>query len=125
MINYAAITIAIRHDFELLFHASKAENWTDDTPVPPEFFGPMWPDGPPEGWPETAMPEPDPTQSLELRIAIPPTPNTPEAREALKTRIINLLTTANAVHLASGGSGLEIAGAKVYAKAGVPQGVDA
>ncbi|MFI4881233.1 MAG: hypothetical protein ACIAQU_01465 [Phycisphaerales bacterium JB064] len=119
------ITEAIRADYELLRHASQAENWTDDTPVPPEFFGPMWPDGVPEGWPEVAKPKPDPTQTLELRIALPPTPDAPEAREVLRAQIVNLLTTANTVHLASGGSGLEIAGAKVYAKSGVPQGADA
>lgn len=42
-------TSAIRSDFDLIAHISKSENWTDNTPVPPEFFGPMWPDGPPEG----------------------------------------------------------------------------
>lgn len=48
----AATTAAIRRDFDLLLEASERENWDDDTPVPPEFFGPMWPDGEPEGWPK-------------------------------------------------------------------------
>lgn len=41
----------IREDFDLLAQTARAEQWTDNTPVPPEFFGPLWPDGPPPGWP--------------------------------------------------------------------------
>ncbi|MCW5776578.1 MAG: hypothetical protein KIS87_09080 [Phycisphaeraceae bacterium] len=48
---FDATVAAMRHDFELLRAAVQAENWTDDTPVPPEFFGPLWPHGEPEGWP--------------------------------------------------------------------------
>ncbi len=42
---------AIRHDFDDLLRASRRDSWTDDTPVLPEFFLPMWPQGEPEGWP--------------------------------------------------------------------------
>jgi hypothetical protein len=35
--------ILFRHDFDRLRRLAKANNWTDDTPVPPEVFGPMWP----------------------------------------------------------------------------------
>jgi hypothetical protein len=35
----------IRRDFVRLKRLAKKENWTDDTPVPPEVFGPMWPQG--------------------------------------------------------------------------------
>lgn len=45
-----AANAAMRRDFELLVAASKAERWTDKTPVGPEFFGPLWPDGEPPGW---------------------------------------------------------------------------
>jgi hypothetical protein len=31
---------SIREEFELLFNASKRENWTDNTPVSPSFFSP-------------------------------------------------------------------------------------
>ena len=47
----AATAKAVRADFDRLTSAARRESWTDDTPVPPEFFGPMWPDGEPEGWP--------------------------------------------------------------------------
>jgi hypothetical protein len=35
----------IRSDFEWLREQVEANGWTDDTPVPPEVFGPMWPPG--------------------------------------------------------------------------------
>ena len=35
----------IRRDFERLRQLAKANDWTDDTQVPPEVFGPLWPEG--------------------------------------------------------------------------------
>jgi hypothetical protein len=35
----------IRRDFVRLRRLAKKEKWTDETPVPPEVFGPMWPQG--------------------------------------------------------------------------------
>jgi hypothetical protein len=35
--------VLIRHDFERLRRLAKANGWTDQTPVPPEVFGPLWP----------------------------------------------------------------------------------
>lgn len=46
-----AFTKCLRQDLELIKENSHAQNWTDDTPVPSEFFGSLWPDGPPRGWP--------------------------------------------------------------------------
>lgn len=42
---------AIWRDYSLLKAACESEKWDDEHPVPPEIFGPMWPDGAPEGWP--------------------------------------------------------------------------
>ena len=42
-----AVRAAMRRDYEMLKTAAKAEEWTDDTPVPPDFFGPLWPQGNP------------------------------------------------------------------------------
>lgn len=50
--DHADATAVMRRDYELLSAAAKREAWNDDTSVPPEFFGPLWPDGEPEGWPE-------------------------------------------------------------------------
>jgi hypothetical protein len=52
----AAETVAnlrplIRRDFDHLAELARWQKWTDDTPVPPEVFGPLWPDGLPKGWP--------------------------------------------------------------------------
>jgi uncharacterized protein (TIGR02996 family) len=35
----------------LRLKSAAGQRWTDATPVPPEFFGPLWPDGPPDGLP--------------------------------------------------------------------------
>ena len=47
----SAVLTAVKHDYGLLLNAAAAESWTDETPVPPEFFGPLWPFGPPPNWP--------------------------------------------------------------------------
>jgi hypothetical protein len=43
---------AIRADLETLKRLICDKGWTDQTPVPPRVFGPLWPQGPPQGWPE-------------------------------------------------------------------------
>jgi hypothetical protein len=35
--------LCIRRDFDQLVTLAKKHGWTDDTPVPPDVFGPMWP----------------------------------------------------------------------------------
>src|SRR5262249_31179877 len=45
---------ALWSDWQKLKKVSKREKWTDRTPVAPDFFGPMWPDGLPEKWPALA-----------------------------------------------------------------------
>ena len=35
----------IRRDFDRVWRLAQANGWTDDTPVPPEVFGPLWPEG--------------------------------------------------------------------------------
>ena len=35
----------IRRDFDRVWRLAQANGWTDDTPVPPEVFGPLWPAG--------------------------------------------------------------------------------
>ncbi|MFG0246886.1 MAG: hypothetical protein ACF8MF_12635 [Phycisphaerales bacterium JB052] len=110
----------IRADLKLLELLSLQEKWTDDTPVPPEVFGPMWPEGVPERWPEEdSQYEQNGSEVLEFAFALPPMPNCSEVRDALRTRIREVLMKANAVHLAEGGSGLEIKEALVFSEEGV------
>jgi hypothetical protein len=33
----------IRRDFDRLVYLAKKHKWSDDTPVPPDVFGPLWP----------------------------------------------------------------------------------
>jgi len=60
-----------RRDFDHILRLAKELNWTDDTPVPPEVFGPMWDREPPPWWqddlfvdlpsPTTETKNPEPT----------------------------------------------------------------
>jgi hypothetical protein len=49
----------IRRDFGLLQQTAKEERWTDDTPVSPSVFGPMWPAGLAPAWATNGHPEPE------------------------------------------------------------------
>jgi hypothetical protein len=37
-------------DLSRLLRLAQEQHWTDDTPVPPEVFGPMWEGDPPDWW---------------------------------------------------------------------------
>ena len=65
-------THAMRHDFELLVEATERFNWTDKTPVPSEFFGPLWPEGEPDGWPEEGKEPRLGSTEFELEVTGPP-----------------------------------------------------
>jgi hypothetical protein len=42
---------AVRQDYEALKSLCEMQGCNDATAVPPEVFGPFWPEGAPEGWP--------------------------------------------------------------------------
>jgi hypothetical protein len=46
----------IWEDFKFAEASAKSGKWKSTTPVPADVFGPLWPDGPPEGWPVNAPP---------------------------------------------------------------------
>lgn len=46
-----ALAFAARSDFDRIAGRAIKEGWNDDTPVPPDVFGPLWPHGAPDGWP--------------------------------------------------------------------------
>jgi hypothetical protein len=56
---------SVRRDFDHLARLAEWQHWTDDTPVPPDVFGPLWPEGPPPGWPA----DPDVPQRAELPVS--------------------------------------------------------
>lgn len=60
---------AIRHDFDLVAAFAKAELAKgikpDELRVPPSVFGPMWPNGAPEGWPDYTPQVPTETADID------------------------------------------------------------
>jgi hypothetical protein len=46
------LSAAFVADFETVRRLAAEKGWTDQTPVPPKVFGPLWPRGAPKGWPE-------------------------------------------------------------------------
>lgn len=107
--------LGIRLDFELLRQVALEEKWTDETPVPPEFFGPrrfysaLSPFGPPSTPPkdfasQARMPE------ITLEFEVPDNVDPNEADAAIG-QIIEALSD---LHTAMGGSGLEIADGIAY-----------
>ena len=107
-----AVRFAIYDDFELLNVAAEREKWTDETPVPPEFFGALWPNGAPNGWPEKPAGETEENGPALLRIEF----SIPSGldRERADALIGELIERANALHHAHGGSGLRIVDGNVY-----------
>ncbi|MDX9910209.1 MAG: hypothetical protein RBS39_00105 [Phycisphaerales bacterium] len=49
------VTKAIWNDYDFLrvLVRQSSPRWMDETPVPAELLGPLWPDGEPEGWPNS------------------------------------------------------------------------
>jgi hypothetical protein len=101
-------------DFELLLVASELEKWTDETPVPQEFFGPLWPDGEPPGWPVTE--EGSENDQLVLQVEVPDDASDDEVIGKVK----ELVDQADSLQRAYGGHGLKIDSLEAYGEALVP-----
>jgi hypothetical protein len=100
----AAVRSAIIRDFDHLAHLAEWHHWTDDTPVPPEVFGPLWPEGPPSGWPA----DPDLPQRTELPLAF-------LAREGvlpviIEDEVVNLFNALNRYYILRTGDRLTVDG---------------
>ncbi|MBC7783694.1 MAG: hypothetical protein H7144_07625 [Burkholderiales bacterium] len=103
---------AILFDVELLKLLARTENWTDTTLVPPECFGPLWPDSEPDNWPVTYDESPDDlgTPKIHIEFTLPA-----ELDENEASRVISsLLRRASDLHLAFGGNGLVITDSHSY-----------
>lgn len=90
----------IRRDFDHLARLAKAQHWADDTPVPPSVFGPLWPDGPPDGWPKPEKP----TTEIVFELDVPDDMTTAAAVELVK----ELSAAFCLLDLTGGGHGLAI-----------------
>ncbi|MBY0457052.1 MAG: hypothetical protein K2V38_06930, partial [Gemmataceae bacterium] len=91
---------AICRDFEIVSGFAKANDWTDDTPVPPSVFGPLWSEGVPEDWPKPEKP----ATELCIRFDVPDEMSTDEALALAKELSVALCE----LHLAGGGHGVAI-----------------
>ena len=127
--------LAVQDDLQYLLDYIRRNGWTAQSKVkiPPDFFGPMWPDGEPQGWPKAAIKQESiPTateasqESLELSETNPPEPEDdfafddtdllPEPPpleiyldpgQASKQTLQNVLERLSDLHRAHGGLGLE------------------
>jgi hypothetical protein len=51
------LLLCLRRDFDRLASLAKRHRWTDDTPIPPDVFGPMWPNTIVPEWAKEPPPE--------------------------------------------------------------------
>lgn len=100
----AAVVSAMRRDYELLKAAAQHEKWDDKTPVPPEFFGPLWLDGDPEGWPEEGKEPRIGNQRYELIVEGPDGVSEEEVQETTRQLVVYL----DRLNRVSGGRGVRI-----------------
>lgn len=98
------LSSVIRRDFDHLAELARRQNWADDTPVPPEVFGPLWPEGPPRGWPE----EQDGLNQSELPLRYLAQRDT--ASRTLEDEVVNLFNALNEYHVARTGVRLTLDG---------------
>jgi hypothetical protein len=101
----ADAVVAMRRDYELLRAAAASEGWTDDTPVPPEFFGPLWPEGEPEGWPTNGSENEPVYTKIEI---VHPAGLSEERSNDFNKKVAAFFAELSALHVAMGGTGLRL-----------------
>lgn len=94
------INSQLRHDFEIVYGLAVANAWTDKTPVPPSVFGPLWPDGPPKGWPKPEKA----AKELHFEFNVPDDMTIDDAIEFVKQLSLELCK----LDVAAGGHGVAI-----------------
>lgn len=111
------VTSVIRRDFDHLARLAYAYDWTDDTPVPPEVFGPLWPEGKPAGWPD------DPQLPRRTDIALEMVAAERATEEMIEDEVVNLFLAMNRFHIARTGQPLTVEDFQPFLTALVPAGV--
>ncbi len=104
--TYSVARTAVLRDYSLLQTAWLTMDWDDDTPVPPKFFGPVWSDGAPEGWPRTGETTTEPPV-MKISIAIPAGMSEAETQE-FNARVAQFFAALSGLHASMGGNGLKI-----------------
>jgi len=87
----------IRRDLDHLTRLSGWQHWTNDTPVPAEVFGPLWPEGPPDGWPVDADIQDRTDLPIELLSAAR------DLQQITENETIHVLRAINAYYIARTG----------------------
>lgn len=108
------LTVIIRRDFDHLARLAEWQHWTDDTPVPPEVFGPLWPEGPPPGWPA----DPDVPQRTDLPLELLSAARVLE--QMTEDEAVNLFNAINAYYVARTGHRLTLEDLRPTLPAAVP-----
>ncbi len=113
-LNTKSLVQEIRADFDALISMAKAGRWNDDTQVPRDALGAIWPEGEPEGWPdegreaagdaEAAVGIEDGEHSLRVRVSVPDSVSYDELAE----KTTQLLAAISLRHKELGGSGLKL-----------------
>lgn len=111
------LTVFMRRDFDQLFQSSASSGWTDNSPVPPEVFGPFWQEGPPAGWPI------DPDAPHHTDIAFDALCRDGLDEDVVKDEVVNLFNAMNRYHIARGGQPLSLEDFQPLISALVPAGV--
>ena len=112
--SIADLTAIVRRDFDHLANLAEWQHWTDDTPVPPEVFGPLWPEGPPPGWPA----DPDVPQRTDLPLELLSRARVLE--RMTEDEAVNLFNAINAYYIARTGHRLTLEDLRPSLPAAVP-----
>ena len=94
----------MRRDFDRLADLARYFRLTDDMPVSQELFGPLWPEGPPAGWPG----DPDVPARTELPLTVVARDGVTPAR--LVDVVLTLFNALNRYHIARTGHRLTLDG---------------
>ncbi len=112
-----SIASDLRRDFDQLLNLALTDRWHASTPVPPEVFGPLWPEGPPKGWPV------DPDARKHTDIAMETVTGDGLEERIVEDEVVNLFNAMNHYHIARGGQPLSLEDFQPLISALVPAGV--
>lgn len=101
-VHFSSIVPHIRRDFDRLAHLAEVRRWDDNTPVPPDVFGPLWPEGAPKGWPANT----DVYARSELMIEAFAGDEAKEKK--IEDDLVNLFNALNRYHIARSGKRLTL-----------------
>ncbi|MDY3561506.1 hypothetical protein R5W23_002784 [Gemmata sp. JC673] len=90
-----------RCDFDHLSRFAEAQRWDDNTPIPPEVFGPLWPEGAPKGWPASDVP-------LRPELVIEGFVREQAAHRVIVDDVVNLFNVLNRYYIVRSGSRLTL-----------------